>query len=150
MRCPFCKNPDSKVVDSRLGPESDHIRRRRECEKCGKRFTTYEHYDDVMPLVVKKDGRRVAFDRNKILGGVQRACEKRSVTLDQMTELVDRIERKIREEESKEISVSDIGELVMVELKKIDHVAYVRFASVYRSFRDVNEFLEEIKGLIQK
>lgn len=150
MQCPFCKHAESKVVDSRLGPEGDQIRRRRECESCHQRFTTYEQYEDVMPMVVKKDGRRVNFDPVKILLGVQKACEKRPVTSDQMSALVDRVGGRLRDLEDKELPASLIGEVVMEELKTLDDVAYVRFASVYRSFRDVNEFLEEIQGLVKK
>ena len=150
MLCPFCSNPETKVTDSRLASEGDNIRRRRECEKCSRRFTTYERYEDVLPMVIKKDGRRVAFDRSKILSGIRRACEKRQVTIEQMNTLVSEIENDLRENDLKEIPVTLIGERVMERLKKLDHVAYVRFASVYRSFRDVNEFLDEIKNLIHK
>lgn len=150
MQCPFCPNLETKVVDSRLSSEGDNIRRRRECEKCGGRFTTYERYEDVMPMVIKKDGRRVAFDRIKILGGIQRASEKRPVTMEQMEHVVSEIENALRSEDIKEIPVTLIGERVMAKLKSLDHVAYVRFASVYRSFKDVNEFLEEVRNLMQK
>lgn len=150
MNCPFCKNEDSRVVDSRLSAEGLEIRRRRECEKCGRRFTTYERLEDVMPMVVKKDGSRQSFDRGKVLSGIQRACQKRPVSFDEMNAVVTDIERKLQDRETREIPASEIGELVMQELRKLDEVAYVRFASVYRSFRDVNEFLDEIKGLIRK
>jgi len=150
MKCLYCHNDDTRVIDSRLAAEGDTIRRRRECEKCGRRFTTHERVEDILPMVIKKDGSRQAFDRRKVLSGIQRACEKRPVSFDIMNGLVDNIERGIQEREAKEIPASDIGEMVMRELKAIDDVAYVRFASVYRSFRDVNEFLDEIKGLIQK
>lgn len=150
MQCPFCPNLETKVVDSRLSSEGDNIRRRRECEKCGGRFTTYERYEDVMPMVIKKDGRRVAFDRTKILGGIQRASEKRPVTMEQMERVVSEIENALRSEDIKEIPVTLIGERVMEKLKSLDHVAYVRFASVYRSFKDVNGFLEEVRNLMQK
>lgn len=150
MNCPFCKNQDSRVVDSRLSAEGLEIRRRRECEKCGRRFTTYERVEDVMPMVVKKDGSRQAFDRGKVLSGIQRACQKRPVSFDEMNAVVIDIERSLQDRENREIPASEIGELVMKELRKLDEVAYVRFASVYRSFRDVNEFLDEIKGLIRK
>jgi transcriptional repressor NrdR len=150
MNCPFCKNEDSRVVDSRLSAEGLEIRRRRECEKCGRRFTTYERLEDVMPMVIKKDGSRQAFDRNKVLSGIQRACQKRPVSYDAMNAVVTDIERRLQERETREIPASEIGGLVMQELRKLDEVAYVRFASVYRSFRDVNEFLDEIKGLIRK
>src|SRR3989338_4413414 len=148
MQCTFCKHSESKVVDSRLSPEGEQIRRRRECESCHQRFTTYEQYEDMMPMVVKKDGRRVNFDPMKILLGVQKACEKRPVTSDQMSTLVNRVVNRIRDLADKEIPASLIGGIVMEELKTLDDVAYVRFASVYRSFRDVNEFLEEIQGLV--
>jgi transcriptional repressor NrdR len=150
MRCPYCHNDDTRVIDSRLAAEGDAIRRRRECEKCSRRFTTHEHVEDILPMVIKKDGSRQTFDRRKVLSGIQRACEKRPVAFDVMNGLVDNIERSIQERGAKEIPASDIGEMVMRELKAIDDVAYVRFASVYRSFRDVNEFLDEIKGLIEK
>lgn len=150
MRCPYCHNDDTRVIDSRLATEGDTIRRRRECEKCGRRFTTHERVEDILPMVIKKDGSRQAFDRRKVLSGIGRACEKRPVSFDVMNRLVDNVERGIQEREAKEIPASEIGEMVMRELKSIDDVAYVRFASVYRSFRDVNEFLDEIKGLIRK
>jgi transcriptional repressor NrdR len=150
MKCPYCQFADTRVVDSRLAAEGDHIRRRRECEKCHRRFTTYERVDEILPMVVKKDGSREAFDRGKVLGGIQRACEKRPVTYDAMNGIVTAIERRIQEGETKEIPASEVGEMVMMELKNLDDVAYVRFASVYRSFRDVNEFLNEIQGLLRK
>lgn len=150
MKCPFCQNEDTRVVDSRLATEGDNIRRRRACEKCLRRFTTYERVEDRLPMVVKKDGSRQAFDRLKILSGIQRACEKRPVTFDQMNAIVNSVERRIQDDESKETPASAIGELIMDELRMLDDVAYVRFASVYRSFRDVNEFLNEIKGLIKR
>jgi transcriptional repressor NrdR len=150
MKCPYCHNEDTRVIDSRLGTEGDTIRRRRECEKCERRFTTHERIEDILPMVIKKDGSRQVFDRRKVLSGIQRACEKRPVSFETINQLVDNIERGIGEREAKEIPASAIGELVMRELKSIDDVAYVRFASVYRSFRDVNEFMDEIKGLIKK
>lgn len=150
MKCPYCHNPDTKVIDSRLSSEGDNIRRRRACEKCEKRFTTYERYEDIHPMVIKKNGQREAFDRVKLISGLQRACEKRPVSFEDIENLVSRVEQKVMESESKEISANVIGELVMDELKHMDDVAYVRFASVYRSFRDVNEFLNEIKDLLKK
>ena len=150
MKCPFCTNEDTRVIASRDSAEGDNIRRRRSCEKCDRRFTTYERVEDRWPMVVKKDGSRQAFDRLKVLSGVQRACEKRPVTFDQMNAIVTEVERKIQDDESREIPSNTIGKIIMNELRGLDDVAYVRFASVYRSFRDVNEFLDEIKGLIKK
>lgn len=150
MKCPFCQNLESRVIDSRLSPEADHIRRRRECEHCGKRFTSYERVEQTMPMVVKKDGSRQSFDRQKLLNGVQKACEKRPVSVEQMNTLVARVENKLLERDSKEVPSDEIGNLVMEQLKEIDDVAYVRFASVYRSFRDINEFMAELKGLLDK
>lgn len=150
MKCPYCQFPDTRVIDSRLATEGDNIRRRRECEKCERRFTTYERVEDILPMVVKKDGSRQAFDRMKVLSGIQRACEKRPVSFDNMNAIVDHIERRLRDSETKEIPASNIGEMIMEDLRKIDDVAYVRFASVYRSFRDVNEFLNEIQGILKK
>ena len=149
MNCPFCNATETKVIDSRLAAEGDAIRRRRTCCQCERRFTTYERYDDIMPFVVKKDGQREAFDRKKVMSGLQKACEKRPVSFEQINEVVNVIERKVREQDSKEVNVSVIGELIMDALKSLDDVAYVRFASVYRSFRDVNEFLNEIQGLLK-
>jgi transcriptional repressor NrdR len=148
MKCPFCQNPESKVIDSRIS--SDGVRRRRECEQCERRFTTYERVEEILPLVIKKDGRREAFDRNKILGGLKKACEKRPISLDSILRVADDIEKSIQEKGVKEIPAEDIGLLVMQNLKKLDDVAYVRFASVYRSFKDVNEFVNEIQGLLKK
>jgi transcriptional repressor NrdR len=150
MRCPFCRTPDSRVVDSRLGKDGDAIRRRRHCERCGRRFTTYEHADATMPLVAKKDGRREPFDRHKIVNGLLRACEKRPVPADTIEAVVDRIERQIQERGEREIASSVIGEAVMRELHALDAVAYVRFASVYRSFGDVHEFMRELEDLISE
>jgi len=150
MKCPFCSDFDNKVVDSRLSGESDVIRRRRECLGCGRRFTTYERVEDILPMVIKKDGRREPFDRNKILSGIQTACQKRPVPVAVMEELVDRIEKTVQEKGDKEIKSSDIGETLMQELHDLDEVAYVRFASVYRSFRDINEFMDELKELLKE
>lgn len=150
MKCPFCNHPDSKVIDSRLSNEFDHIRRRRECDQCGRRFTTYERVEDILPMVIKKDGSREAFDHLKLKGGIKKACEKRPVSAEEINSIVMRVEETIQEKEEKEIPSKEIGELVMQELKKIDDVAYVRFASVYRSFRDINEFMEELKGLLKR
>jgi transcriptional repressor NrdR len=150
MKCPFCGDFDNKVVDSRLSGESDVIRRRRECLGCGRRFTTYERVEDILPMVIKKDGRREPFDRNKILSGIQTACQKRPVPVPVMEEIVDRIEKKVQEKGDKEIKSSTIGETLMQELHDLDEVAYVRFASVYRSFRDINEFMDELKDLLSE
>ena len=150
MKCPFCTDFDNKVVDSRLSGESDVIRRRRECLACGRRFTTYERVDDILPMVIKKDDRREPFDRNKILSGIQTACQKRPVPVAVMEEIVDRIEKSFQEKGDKEIKSSTIGETVMLELHDLDEVAYVRFASVYRSFKDINEFMDELKDMLEE
>ena len=148
MKCPFCETPDTKVIDSRPTEEGQAIRRRRECVKCGKRFTTYEKVEEILFMVVKSDGRRESFDRNKILNGIIRACEKRPVSLDQMEAVVNDIERGLNNMMEKEISSKFIGEVVMDHLKELDEVAYVRFASVYRQFKDVNTFVAEIEKLL--
>jgi transcriptional repressor NrdR len=148
MKCPFCSHIESKVLDSRLSKEMDTIRRRRECLKCGKRFSTAERLEEGLPLVVKKDGRREVFDRAKILGGLKRACEKRPVSITNLEKIVSRIEHNLLEKGEKEIKASEIGEMVMDELRNLDEIAYVRFASVYRQFRDINEFMEELKDLV--
>ncbi|MBQ1483699.1 MAG: transcriptional regulator NrdR [Clostridia bacterium] len=147
MRCPFCDNEDSKVIDSRPIDEGHAIRRRRECEKCGKRFTTYEKVEVSIIMVIKKDGSREAFDRGKLLSGIIKACEKRPVTMAEMERVVDNIERGLNNLMEKEVKSSFIGELVMDNLKELDEVAYVRFASVYRQFTDVNTFIKEIEEL---
>ena len=148
MKCPFCENPDTKVIDSRPTEEGHAIRRRRGCDRCNKRFTTYEKVEETILMVVKKDGKREAFDRNKLLRGITRACEKRPVPLAVMEGMVDEIERKLNNTMEKEVASDYIGELVMDELKKVDEVSYVRFASVYRQFTDVNTFMKEIEKLI--
>lgn len=150
MKCPFCTDFDNKVVDSRLSGESDVIRRRRECLGCGRRFTTYERVEDILPMVIKKDDRREPFDRNKILSGIQTACQKRPVSVAVMEEIVERIEKSLQEKGDKEIKSSTIGETVMLELHDLDEVAYVRFASVYRSFKDINEFMDELKDMLEE
>jgi len=150
MKCPFCGHLEDKVVDSREAKEGDAIRRRRECLRCRRRFTTYEHIEDVLPVVVKKDGRREPFDRNKILGGLKKACEKRPVAMDVLEEIVSRIEKKAQESGEKEIPSSMIGGEVMRELQMLDEVAYVRFASVYREFKGINEFMDELKDLLKE
>jgi transcriptional repressor NrdR len=148
MRCPFCKGADSKVLDSRESMEGAVIRRRRECLECRKRFTTYERVEELAPLVVKKDGRREPFDREKLLAGLQKAVEKRPVSMDQLEALVAEVEVRLQERGEKEVPSSAIGEEVMRRLRTLDQVAYVRFASVYRSFRDIEEFMDELKGLL--
>lgn len=148
MRCPFCKRDDSKVLDSRESAEGTVTRRRRECLGCHKRFTTYERVEELMPLVVKKDGRREPYDREKLISGLQKAVEKRPVSMEQLETLVAEVEARILERGEKEVPSSLIGEEVMRRLRTLDQVAYVRFASVYRSFRDIEEFMDELKGLL--
>ncbi|MGH9710304.1 MAG: transcriptional regulator NrdR [Candidatus Acidiferrales bacterium] len=150
MRCPFCSHLDDKVVDSREGRAGDLIRRRRECLKCGKRFTTYERIDEIPYMVIKKDGRREKFDRHKILQGLLRACEKRPVPTAKLEALVDDAERFVNEANDRERTTSEIGEQLMSRLKKLDKVAYVRFASVYLDFKDVKEFMSELKNLLKE
>lgn len=150
MKCPFCGDTESKVVDSRPTDEGSVIRRRRECVRCAKRFTTYEKIENVPILVIKKDGRREAFDSNKILNGLVKACEKRPVAMDELESVVAEIEKHIYNSLKKEITSQEIGELVMERLKSLDEVAYVRFASVYRQFKDINTFIEELKKLLKE
>jgi transcriptional repressor NrdR len=150
MKCPFCGYLDSKVVDSRPDKGGATIRRRRECESCGKRFTTHERVEDIHPLVLKKDGRRESFDRLKLIVGIQKACEKRPVSVEQIEQMVDRLETRLQESGEREVPSTVIGEWVMNELHQIDQVAYVRFASVYRSFKDISEFMLELQDLLQK
>ena len=151
MNCPFCQTPDSKVIDSRVsGEDGDIIRRRRECEACQKRFTTYERVEEVLPMIAKKDGRRQVFDRLKILSGLKKACEKRPVSTETLEKMVDQIERTLQESGEKEIDARVIGEMIMKEVHSVDPVAYVRFASVYREFKDINEFMDELKGILKK
>lgn len=147
MRCPFCQDAENKVIDSRESHEGSVIRRRRECLQCKRRFTTYERVEELYPLIVKKDGRREAFDREKIVNGLTRACEKRPVSADQLEQVVGAIERLLQGMGEKEVASSVIGEEVMRHLRGLDEVAYVRFASVYRSFRDINEFMNELREL---
>lgn len=149
MRCPACGSLENKVVDSRLSKEGRVIRRRRACSDCENRFTTYERIEEFVPLVIKKDGTREAFDRQKILQGMSKACEKRHVSAETMEGAVEELERSLQEEGGREVSSSWIGEWVMQRLRDIDEVAYVRFASVYRSFRDLNEFMTELKDLLE-
>ena len=148
MRCPYCENPDTKVIDSRPTEEGHAIRRRRGCEKCGKRFTTYEKVEESIIMIIKKDGRREAFDRNKIMNGIIKACEKRPVPVAEIERVVSEIERGLNNLMEMEVESAFIGELVMEQLKNLDEVAYVRFASVYRQFTDVNTFIKEIEKLI--
>lgn len=150
MKCPFCHETDNRVIDSRLSKDSNMIRRRRECSKCNRRFTTYERVEEMMPLVVKKDGRRESYDRMKIINGLKRACEKRPVSINTIESIADRIERNLQERGEKEIPSSVIGEATMRELHHTDEVAYVRFASVYRSFKDINEFMAELEELLNE
>ncbi|MBQ1396286.1 MAG: transcriptional repressor NrdR [Eubacterium sp.] len=150
MKCPFCDYEDTKVIDSRPIDDGHAIRRRRECESCGKRFTTYEKVEATIIMVVKKDGSREAFDRNKVLNGIVKACEKRPVAMADIEQVVNDIERGLNNMLQKEIKSTFIGELVMEKLKELDEVAYVRFASVYRQFTDVNTFIKEIEDLMGK
>jgi len=150
MKCPYCPEKETKVIDSRESKDGEIIRRRRVCDSCGKRFTTYERVEVPLPAVVKKDGRREAFDRMKIVGGIKKACEKRPIAMNVIDELVDRIERWAVEIGEPEIQSTSIGERVMEELHSLDQIAYVRFASVYRSFRDINEFKQELEDLLNK
>ena len=147
MRCPFCNHIEDKVIDSRQSKDGDVIRRRRECLKCEGRFTSYERIEDVLPHVIKKDDRREQFDRQKILNGLEKACEKRPISVEVRENLVRQIEKNIQAIGEKEIPCSLIGEQVMDGLKEIDEVAYVRFASVYRQFKDIKEFIQEIKDI---
>lgn len=148
MKCPFCGNTENKVVDSRVSKEGDIIRRRRECDKCGDRFTTHERIEEMLPLIIKKDGRREEFDREKIRKGLDKAFEKRQVSVEQKEAIIDRVTKRLRDLGEKEIKSAVIGQAIMDELKSTDEVAYVRFASVYRSFRDVNEFMAELNKLL--
>ena len=150
MKCPYCGYKESKVVDSRPADESSSIRRRRECLKCEKRFTTYEKVETIPLIVIKKDNTREQYDRSKIEGGVLRACHKRPISVNQINQLVDEVETEIFNREEKEIPSSLIGELVMDKLKDLEAVAYVRFASVYREFKDVNTFMSELKKMLDK
>lgn len=147
MKCPYCSFEDSKVVDSRNGESGCLIRRRRECLKCEKRFTTYERVEVIVPLIIKKDGRRETFDSAKLKVGLQKACEKRPIAIDQIEKIVLSIEKKLQELSEKEVPSEKLGEFVMQALKDLDQVAYVRFASVYRQFKDISQFVKEIQGI---
>jgi transcriptional repressor NrdR len=150
MRCPFCENLDTRVIDSRPTEEGHAIRRRRECDSCNKRFTTYEKVEEINFMVIKKDGSREAFDRNKVMNGIIKACEKRPVPIADIEKIVDDIERGLNNMMEKEVESKLIGEVIMEHLKELDEVAYVRFASVYRQFKDVNTFVAEIEKLLGK
>src|SRR5947209_12529163 len=148
MKCPFCNHLEDKVVDSRESKEGDAIRRRRECLACERRYTTYERIDEVPYMVVKKDGRREKFDRQKVLTGLLKACEKRPVAMGKLAEVVDAVEAKLADNADREMSTTEIGEMLMDNLRGLDKIAYVRFASVYRDFQDVEAFLNELKNLV--
>lgn len=148
MKCPFCNESDTKVIDSRPADDNSSIRRRRQCEACGKRFTTYEKVETIPLIVIKKDNNREPYNRQKIEAGIVRSCHKRPISADQIRKLVDEIETEIFNREDREISVNVIGEIVMNKLKSLDPVAYVRFASVYREFKDVNTFMDELKKIL--
>ena len=148
MKCPFCNNEDTKVIDSRSQDENTTIRRRRFCEKCGKRFTTYERIDTIPMTVTKNNGTRETFDKNKLMSGIMKSCNKRSITVAQIQSIVDDIENAVMSSMDKEIESKNIGNMVMERLKSIDEVAYVRFASVYRQFKDINTFMDELKKMI--
>ena len=149
MNCPFCGHLEDKVVDSRESREGDSIRRRRQCLACERRFTTYERIDEVPYMAVKKDGRREKFDRQKVLGGLLKACEKRPVSMGRLSELVNQVEAKVTDSPDREISTTEIGEFLMNSLRELDKIAYVRFASVYRDFQDEQAFFEELKTLMR-
>jgi transcriptional repressor NrdR len=149
MKCPFCNHTNTRVTDSRDTDDGASIRRRRECLSCGKRFTTYETVERSLLRVIKKDGTRELYDRNKVRGGIVRACEKRNITSEQIEEMVNAVEHRVRNDAHQEVSTEDIGNFVMDELKKVDQVAYVRFASVYREFKDIGSFMDELKHLMK-
>lgn len=150
MKCPFCDELEDKVVDSRMAKEGEVIRRRRECLGCKRRYTTYERVDEILPMVVKKDGRRESFDRSKILAGLKKACEKRPISTATIETVADRIEKRIQEMGETEIESRIVGEELMKELDQLDQVAYVRFASVYREFKDIDQFMDELRTLAQQ
>jgi transcriptional repressor NrdR len=150
MKCPFCSEIENKVIDSRLSKDASVIRRRRECIVCHRRFTTYEHIEEIPIMIIKKDGRREIFNRDKIRSGIQRACEKRNISMNLIEEFIDDLERDLRETGEKEIPSHTLGEKIMNRLHELDDVAYVRFASVYREFKDVNDFVHELKSLLSK
>lgn len=148
MKCPFCSSTESRVADSRLSRDKETIKRRRQCLSCGRRFTTSERVEDAMPMVVKRDGRREPFNRSKIMMGLRKACEKRPISIDHLERIVNRIEQEIQERGEREVKSTVVGERVINELRNVDGVAYVRFASVYRQFKDINEFVDELKELL--
>ena len=148
MKCPFCGEIDNKVIDSRLSKDANVIRRRRECIDCSRRFTTYEHIEEIPIMIIKKDGRREVFNREKVRSGIQKACEKRNISMNAIEEFIDDLERDLREMGEKELPASVVGEKTMLKLHELDGVAYVRFASVYREFKDVNDFVSELKSLL--
>jgi transcriptional repressor NrdR len=150
MKCPFCNHLEDKVVDSRETKEGDTIRRRRECLACERRFTTYERIDEVPYMVIKKDGRREKFDRQKVLGGLLKACEKRPISMAKLSDMVNRVESKVSDSPDREISTTEIGEFLMEGLREMDKIAYVRFASVYRDFQDEQAFFNELKNLMRQ
>jgi transcriptional repressor NrdR len=150
MKCPFCSHTEDKVIDSRSTSEDLAIRRRRECLACSKRFTTYEYVEKIPLMVIKKDGRREPFNKNKVLEGLVRACQKRPVGMDQLESLIEEVEKEIQKKYDREIDAKIIGQMVVERLSKLDDVAYVRFASVYRQFKDVNEFMKELKEILSK
>jgi len=147
MKCPYCSSVDNKVIDSRMTKEGDTVRRRRECLGCERRFTTYERVEQPPIVLIKKDGRRESFSRNKVLSGLQKACEKRNISINTLEQFVDELERELQETGEKEIPSTVVGERVMNKLHELDDVAYVRFASVYREFKDINDFMSELKDL---
>ena len=149
MKCPYCTLIENKVIDSRLSKDGRTIRRRRECSDCGRRFTTYERLEEILPMVVKKDGRREPFNRDKIIEGIKKACQKRPISVTQIEEFVDSLELYFQELGKKEIDSKEIGEKVINNLKEWDEVAYVRFASVYRQFKDISEFMDELEGILR-
>ena len=150
MKCPYCTNLNTRVVDSRPGKIEFEVRRRRECQDCKQRFTTYERVEQAPVMIIKQDGRREAFDREKVLRGIQKACEKRAISVNLIEEMVDLIEQELRESNEREVSAKIVGEKIIQALKKIDDVAYVRFASVYREFKDIADFIQELKGLLPR
>jgi len=150
MKCPFCGEIDNKVIDSRLSKDGNVIRRPRECLICTRRFTTYEHIEEIPIMIIKKDGRREVFSREKVRTGIKKACEKRNISMNAIEEFIDELERDLREIGEKEIPSKTLGERVMVKLHELDDVAYVRFASVYREFKDVNDFVAELKSLLSQ
>jgi transcriptional repressor NrdR len=148
MKCPYCRELENKVIDSRMTKEGNSVRRRRQCLGCNHRFTTYERVEEVPLVLIKKDGRRETFDRTKVLAGMQRACEKRNISINTLEEFVDELERELQEIGEKELPSSVVGSRIMTKLQALDDVAYVRFASVYREFKDINDFMSELKDLL--